>query len=338
MPIKSISLKDFQAHKSMEISISKGITSIQGETDKGKSSILRALRWACLNDFAGEEFIREGAKRTLVAVETDKGRTIERGRGGQDNIYSLDGTVFRSFGQSVPKPIAEALKLSELNFQGQHDPPFWFSKTAGEVSRELNSIIDLTVIDDSLSSIAATVRAGTATIQVIKSRLDEATEKLGNLGGARARVGEFEILSQHWKALRVLKKRAALLAEIMEKIDGLGQARAAERCKDLENLMVAACLARKYKRDTDDLAAMLAEIQEAKRKSQRRPDFTPVQMAYENWLMRLEGAKDLRTLLQLIRDSQNEAIVLRTRSKALESDFHRSIKGQKCPTCGQTIQ
>src|SRR6266480_1075955 len=100
MRLLSIELNDFQAHKKVLVELSPTITTIRGPTDTGKSAILRALRWACLNDIAGEEFIREGQKQTTVIVRVQAGdveRVIRRIRstGGVVNTYELGGEEYK---------------------------------------------------------------------------------------------------------------------------------------------------------------------------------------------------------------------------------------------------
>ncbi len=68
MRLVSLQLVNFQVHTGLIIDFSPGITTIVGPTDHGKSSILRALRWVCLNDLSGEQFIREGRKSCAVCL------------------------------------------------------------------------------------------------------------------------------------------------------------------------------------------------------------------------------------------------------------------------------
>ncbi len=202
---KSLILKDFQAHKSLKVPFSRSITSIVGPSDRGKSAILRALRWVCLNDFAGDEFIREGATRALVRLRTRR-HAILRKKGAEGNIYALDEERFRAFGTSVPEPIAKLLQLSEVNFQDQHDAPFWFALSAGEVSRRLNAIIDLSVIDTSLSNAAGAVKKASWEAAISRERIQEKETQLEQVRPMKARVREFRELKTLRKEYRQLKR------------------------------------------------------------------------------------------------------------------------------------
>lgn len=171
--LTSLLIRNFQAHKSLEIQLDQ-ITTICGPSDIGKSAILRALYWLCMNRPSGEAFLREGAHFVSVRLGVD-GRTIKRKK-GKANTYSLDGEVFKAFGSAVPEEIAKLLNVTEENFQGQHDSPFWFSKTPGQVSKELNRIVSLEVIDNTLSNIASRMRREQERVNLTKQRLEDAKE------------------------------------------------------------------------------------------------------------------------------------------------------------------
>ena len=144
-------LKNFQRHKRLEIKVENRITTIVGPTDAGKSAIIRALRWVCTNQPSGlAGLIRDGAQSVVVELDVDK-HTIRRERSKGKNLYWLDDQKFNAFGSKVPEPIAELLKLVDMNFQFQLDPVFWFSQNAGQVSKELNKIVNLDDIDKALT-------------------------------------------------------------------------------------------------------------------------------------------------------------------------------------------
>ncbi len=173
--LESITLT-FQAHEDVTFDLSQSITTFTGATDQGKSSILRAIRWLALNRPEGDSFIPWGKDYAEVALTVD-GRTITRKKGKAANQYTLDGKEFNALGRgNVPEEIANLLSLTEANFARQLDPPFWFSLTAGEVSRELNGIINLDAIDDTLANIASELRKAKATASVSQERLDKARQ------------------------------------------------------------------------------------------------------------------------------------------------------------------
>src|SRR4051812_38242007 len=100
MKFRSLVLKNFQKHKLLKIQFSPHITTIKGRTDRGKSSILRALKWLCLNNLIGNEFIRTGSSKAKVGLSVKDHRIVREK--GASNLYVLDGKEFRAFGSKVP--------------------------------------------------------------------------------------------------------------------------------------------------------------------------------------------------------------------------------------------
>jgi DNA repair protein SbcC/Rad50 len=86
--IESLKLLNFQRHERLEIDFDPRITSIMGASDKGKSAIIRSLRWLALNEPGGFEFLREGADEVLAALTVD-GKRIRRIRGKSRNVYKI---------------------------------------------------------------------------------------------------------------------------------------------------------------------------------------------------------------------------------------------------------
>lgn len=157
--VESVTLSDFQAHEKRRIDFGDGVTTIVGPSDVGKSAIIRALRWVCQNTPQGTAFVRDGAEGAIARAVVD-GHAITRSRLlNGENTYMLDGREFKAFGHTVPDPIADVLKVGDINFQGQHDASFWLSASAGEVSRQLNAIVDLSIIDAALEEVNRRFRA-----------------------------------------------------------------------------------------------------------------------------------------------------------------------------------
>jgi len=167
--LSSLILENFQCHSRLKIDFDPRVTSIVGSSDVGKSAIIRALRLVCTNHPQGDAFIKEGANKCKVELIVD-GRSIKRIRGKSENLYFLDDQRFAAFANNVPDPISDHLKIGGVNWQSQHDSPFWFSLTAGQVSREINEIVDLGAIDDALGYVASEVRMARNALTLAEER------------------------------------------------------------------------------------------------------------------------------------------------------------------------
>src|SRR5579885_1820961 len=117
--LESLTLKNFQCHRDLEIDFDPSITCIVGPTDYGKRSILRGLIWILLNQPRGDGFIRYGEDYAENTLHIDS-HTIVRGRRKSYNYYSLDGsTPYEAFGTTVPDEISKILAVHPISIQRQ---------------------------------------------------------------------------------------------------------------------------------------------------------------------------------------------------------------------------
>ena len=211
--LEKVKIKNFQSHRNTEIELSHAVNSIQGNSDCGKSAVMRALNWLIFNP-AGDYFVSDWARKGKslsapceVSVSVG-GHTITRKRDKDFNGYILDGQVFEATRNSVPPQVAELLGLGEVNIQRQLDPPFLLSKSSGDVSRYINSLVNLTRIDEWTTAAnsrgralsqkvdSASARAGVAQKEVdsyaflpeLEELSSKLTEKADSIAGAESEI------------------------------------------------------------------------------------------------------------------------------------------------------
>lgn len=229
MMFEKLTLINFQAHRKLVVELDPHVTSIIGPTDAGKSSILRGLRWVCMNDPSGDEFISWDQKNVKVSLTVD-GHTITR-RKGSANTYHLDGKEFKAFGTRVPPEVAKLLNIGEVNFQQQLEEHFWFSKTPGQVSRELNQIVNLGMIDSVLGTVSSKVRDSRSIVTVSRQRLKAAKDKRESLAWIPTINKELKQLEE----LEVqIKKQRGDVAALDILLDDVATRRKAKRLLDTQ--------------------------------------------------------------------------------------------------------
>lgn len=342
MRLISLELSNFQVHKHLLVEFGKGITTLTGQTDSGKSAILRALRWVCQNDIPGDDFIREGAKQTTVTLTVLEGKqkhTVIRTRGSGNNTYELNGNEYKSFNNSVPADITKLLNLNEINFQNQHDAPYWFSETAGEVSRRLNAIIDLSVIDTALSNVATEVRKAQERQTISEERLTEIKKEYEELEPQKDRIAEFTALRQSHEKFLGLETDAGRLCSVIEKIrshrDKVTGTR--ERAEEGDGVLSLAREVVRFERRTESLSGIVEDIRLNREAAQPPPDFTSVNTAWErlgliktNSMMlagKINGIEKLEVTIK-----HNLGWLAECQSK-----FVKLTRNQQCPTCGKQL-
>lgn len=181
--LKSLTLRKFQSHKRKTIEFSPGVNTIVGDNDTGKSAIIRALQLVCLNKLSrSPDAYIHNHKGSLVVELVVDGKRVVRKKGKGVNYYKLNGKRLEAFGKGkVPDEIEQLLNVGPENFQRQLDQHFWFSETAGEVSRRLNKMVNLGLVDSTLSNLASGLKEATSQVKFTLSSLKEAKDKLRSL-------------------------------------------------------------------------------------------------------------------------------------------------------------
>lgn len=343
MKFSRLSLTNFQAHKSLVVDFSPTITTIVGATDKGKSAILRALRWVCLNDFAGDDFVHHDTKKAEVVLEVrhqKEAHQIKRVRGtsGTPNTYALNGDEFKSFRSGVPDGVQEILCLNPVNFQAQHDSPFWFNETPGEVSRQLNAVIDLSIIDKALYHMGSETRRAQERKTLAEERLTALKEDYTKAKAHEGRIKAFEKLQELNERQRQTKKTLNRLETLLGEIRSNRVKFLVAKATAGESLLVLAKTAITKQASFARLENLLDDITRERKAAKPPPDFSVVQRAFDK---SNELASKVLKLSDLISDiDAADAQIERNKSnlQKAETRFHTQVKDQNCPLCGNRIQ
>jgi len=221
--LKKLSIENFQSHKETDINFSEGVNAITGQSDSGKSSVIRSLIWLLTNRPSGESFKNwNSAKKDRVAVElvADKD-TIAIIREDGKTSYILNDTEFSVIKTDVPLEVSEALNIAEYNVQTQHQRYFLLQDTPGEVARKLNDLVDLNIIDSSFKYLSSKVRDANANIIRMKEErhnletwlekfehLDEVGKLIADIEEKMSETAEIEA------SLKAISKNVNTLAQI----------------------------------------------------------------------------------------------------------------------------
>lgn len=190
MTTDKLTLSNFQSHKSTTLEFCPGLNAICGESDEGKTSIIRALKQLADNKLSGAGYISDFAKKGECSIEAETdGQIVERvlefhtNKKGDKvidrNSYWIGDQEFKALGKGgIPDEVQNILQLDELNFQNQMDAPFLLSASSGEVARYLNDIVNLNVIDESLKKINSKTNSTAKEIEAKESEIETNTNEL----------------------------------------------------------------------------------------------------------------------------------------------------------------
>lgn len=209
--ITKVILKNFQSHEYSELEFTQGLNVILGQSDSGKTAIIRGIKWALYNEPKGDFFVREGEKETSVEIFFSNNVILKRIRLASKNIYELTDSFgklqrFESFGNIVPPQIYEEIQMSSytnftssksmLNIAEQLDGPFLIQDSPYERAKAIGKLNDVDILDVAYSDLKSD----------LLSLNSELKNKINLKNEAQAELDSLNFLEDYEKRLENLKK------------------------------------------------------------------------------------------------------------------------------------
>jgi len=336
--LERLKLKNFQAHVLRELDFDERVTTIVGPSDVGKSSIIRALRWASLN-VPVSSLVHDGAKEASVRLVVDA-KHVVRER-GTENTYSLDAQEYKAFRTSVPDDIAAILQLDEVNFQNQHDPVYWFSCSSGEVSRQLNAIVDLGVIDAAMAAINQTFHKCRVKTEITEERLQEAIVRRDAL--AWVVEADTDLVTVE-SAGSVVDGLRSSISELRDLLGELGRSRQrkeelAKRYEDVKRVAVAARSVGVADKAVRELSVAIDAVVVAdERRSVEVPDLAELEEGMRRVAVIKDEIEPLWTAVKNLTSMDYDAKQARLKAIETERVLEEKTRGAVCPLCGSSLK
>lgn len=310
--IKSISIENFQSHKSTAIEFCNGLNVIAGASDSGKSSILRAMAWVIKNRPSGDAIRNWDCKKTdavtaeMILNDNGKEETLSKERAGSNTRYlsSKFGTL-AVVGRDVPAEVTQLLNLSDFNFQTQHDAYFLLNDSPGSVAKTLNDLVGLSIIDTifkNINSKSLFLKRQSEENQTSIDKLQSEINQLQYLDTAEKELIEAENLSELLEQKTdQLNRLSILIASILntkQDLEKANQILPAEKelaviKEQNENLNQTAA---KYFR----MSNIIASINEFQSKLNEKSEWLAVEEPYLGLRSQFDKQKNLQTKQSLL--------------------------------------
>lgn len=198
--LKSLHIQNFQSHKDTTIQFTEGLNVIIGQSDGGKSSIIRALSAVCYNTWDSDS-MRVGQHCCKLTLETDKGIvTLTKDTKSKINAYSgvkfqnNEQFSFESVGVTVPQIVNEItgmqpLKIADAsvdipNIMYQLDKHYMLAEVSGKtctsnlIARIFDKVIGLGGMEELISQISSSMINDKKQITKKMAQVDELNSDL----------------------------------------------------------------------------------------------------------------------------------------------------------------
>lgn len=346
--INSITLKNFQSHKDTHIEFHSGVNAIVGLSDSGKTAILRALNWVVNNKPSGDAFTSHWGGDCVVTIELWDGTTVSRGRTKTDNYYSLNGEMYRAFGQDVPEPVRKAFNMNEINIQAQMDAPFLLSSGPGGVAQILNRVANLDVIDKAISSIRKQKLRADGDLKAEEARVEQLHadfEKFGYLAELEEAISALESLDRQAGGVRI--RTAGLQAIVGQVSQAEQRVRGAEYILRAEPLLADVLTLVESRKAVVAEHVRIDEILEQIDQQSKRARVVEKVLGAEHlveevlklnteYQAKRKDVSQLADLVGSVGGKERIIAMLGDELEKVEQEFHE-LMPEQCPLCGQEV-
>lgn len=265
---KRLMLHNFQSIRDASIPLSPSFNVIVGANGRGKSSLVRALRWVCRDAFRGTWFVTLKEDFCEVGVRVEDSIVVRKVSRSVDstgntarlktNSYAIlkkvgTNTEFEKF-KDIPPEVVDALGISlpivlgktsdeviDMNFADQHkDAIFLLNKPSSIPARLISRVIGLDPVLAAMRSIASASRAEQQTVKQQELRRVDLSDKVQGFH-AEALKRSFDVVSSKVQAVKDLGQAYNDLKSLFDEFVGLEVSIALAR-RDIKVLSTVTCL------------------------------------------------------------------------------------------------
>jgi DNA repair protein SbcC/Rad50 len=248
--ISEIVIRGFQSHEDTAICLSTGFNAIIGASDSGKTSIIRAIRFALYNEPKGTDFIRQGSKQCEVIIRFSDGGEIKRLRTRSSaGVYEItddkgNTTSLKGFSNNVPVDVPNIHQMpyiqlakdmeTSLNVGYQLEAPFLIGESPGKRAAIIGRLTGVNLVDTAVREIGKDILGNTRDIKSIanqisttedaikqfdhllslKDRLDKANKTIASVELSQRLKEEYEDIEHHYSV--AVSEESSIISELKQ--------------------------------------------------------------------------------------------------------------------------
>lgn len=182
--LEKLKLLNFQGHIDSTLEFSKGVNVIIGESDEGKSSIIRAIEYLGLNSPSKNNYKNRKCKdKDLMQIAgTFNGTLVTRLKSKTINQYQInDEKPFKALKTELPDEVQQIMNLKDINIQSQSDAYFMLNLTPGQVAKKINKVVNLEVMHKVLSGTKTDITDAKQNVLFWTTKKDEYIKEVKDL-------------------------------------------------------------------------------------------------------------------------------------------------------------
>lgn len=277
--LKQIKGTNFQTHSEVNLQFHPGVNVITGQSEAGKSAILRLIRWVALNKPSKKSIVKKGEKLTTGKLVFDNG-TVAKKRDRDVTTFTVNDTTLKAVRSSVPEEISEITNIDDRNIQTQHNPYFLLVKSPGDIAKELNELAGLSVIDKLFSSINGELRKTKVELTTITELIPNVQEELQNFSDIQMLEKKVTLFGKLLTTQKQYEQELQSIKEVIEDLEDIDN----EKRKNDKRLLYGESIDRALQRINrlteiqkehksisliiDDLEDILSQINEANKQAE----------------------------------------------------------------------
>ena len=219
--IQKLRIKNYQSHKDTTLILHPGVNVIVGQSQNGKSALLRSLVWVKDNrplGFGFNSWFTKGKEPTEVEVQVD-GISIIKTKSKSKTTYTInEKDLDYKEGKGIPDEVTRLLNLSELNIQPQLDPFFLINSSPQEVARTFNRVTKVEHTDKWVSGLTTKINSNSIEINLLKKEIEHIEIEIQSFPDIKKVKSEYKKLKAMSEIMEDMEKEKEKLISIIENI------------------------------------------------------------------------------------------------------------------------
>jgi len=311
------------------------------------------LEWIFKNRPKGDSFRNTDlGKKDLVtgSVAFDDDGWITRTKGGKTNQYEVESGVMKALRTDVPTEVSEVSKMQDVNMQSQHpsEQYFMLTESPGQVAKQFNKVVGLTIMDNALIKINGTVRTTKHKVDSANETIKSHEKKIKDLIWTDKASIMLEQLTKEELVVKIKIQESDTLYAIVEeykemqkkyaKLEGLTQAR-----KDLLVLYDDYGKVTEKQNISDTLSYCVNDIKNVDLKLvntttlKKAVSQIPALFLQEDAIYnRIDSLRNIQKIVNQVKSCTKQLVEVEKEYDCLKKEW-KSYAGDSCPLCGNTL-